>query len=190
MAVKSQLAQRYREKVAPALIEEFKYPNVMMVPRIEKVVINMGMGEAIQNPKSIDEAVNDLTLIAGQKPVVCRARRSIATFKLRQGMPIGVMVTLRDEQMWAFLTRLLSVALPRVRDFKGVSDKAFDGRGNYSLGIREHIIFPEIDYDKINKIRGMNITVVTTAKTDEEARSLLRHLGMPFVKRRAAKTAA
>lgn len=190
MAVKSQLAQRYREKVAPALIEEFKYPNVMMVPRIEKVVINMGMGEAIQNPKSIDEAVNDLTLIAGQKPVVCRARRSIATFKLRQGMPIGVMVTLRDEQMWAFLTRLLSVALPRVRDFKGVSDKAFDGRGNYSLGIREHIIFPEIDYDKINKIRGMNITVVTTAKTDEEARSLLRHLGMPFVKRRTAKTAA
>jgi large subunit ribosomal protein L5 len=170
----------YQEKVAPALREEFKYKNVMQIPRLEKLVVNMGLGEAIQNPKAIDESLNDLGLITGQKAVVCRARRSIATFKLREGMPIGVKVTLRGPRMWEFLERLVYVALPRVRDFKGVSPKAFDGKGNYSLGVREHIIFPEIDYDKITKIRGMNISMVTTAKTDEEALAMLRHLGMPF----------
>jgi large subunit ribosomal protein L5 len=170
----------YQEKVSPALREEFKYKNVMQIPRLEKLVVNMGLGEAIQNPKAIDESLNDLGLITGQKAVVCRARRSIATFKLREGMPIGVKVTLRGPRMWEFLERLVYVALPRVRDFKGISPKAFDGKGNYSLGVREHIIFPEIDYDKITKIRGMNISMVTTAKTDEEALAMLRHLGLPF----------
>lgn len=177
------LKGRYQTKAVPALQEEFKYGNVMELPRLEKVVVNMGLGEAIQNPKAIDESVNDMALITGQRPVVCRARRSIATFKLREGMPIGVKVTLRGRQMWEFMDRLLHVALPRVRDFKGVSTKAFDGKGNYSLGIKEHIIFPEIDYDKISKIRGMNISMVTTAKTDEEAMALLRAMGMPFRKR-------
>ncbi len=190
MGQKAKLETVYREKVAPALLEEFKYKNVMMVPRVEKVVVNMGLGEAIQNPKVVDEALNELMAITGQRPVITRARRSIATFKLREGMPIGVMVTLRERRMWEFLTRLLDIAIPRVRDFKGVSRKAFDGRGNYSLGVREQIIFPEIDYDKISKIRGMNITIVTTAKTDEEARSLLTHLGMPFTKLRVSSDTA
>ncbi len=182
MGSNPRLQVKYREAAVSALQEEFQYPNVMQIPRIEKVVINMGMGEAVKDPKTINEAVSDLTLISGQKPVVCRARRSIATFKLREGMPIGVKVTLRASKMWEFLDRLIHVAIPRVRDFKGVSTKAFDGKGNYSLGIREQIIFPEIDYDKINKIRGMNITIVTTATTDEEALALLRHLGVPFRK--------
>lgn len=177
------LRVKYKETVAPAVFKELGLGNVMETPRIEKIVVNMGLGEAIQNPKAIDDAVNELTAITGQRPVVCRARRSIATFKLRAGMPIGVKVTLRGARMWEFLDRLIHVALPRVRDFKGVSAKAFDGKGNYSLGIREQIIFPEIDYDKINKIRGMNISVVTTAKTDEDALVLLRHLGMPFRKK-------
>lgn len=183
MANKARLEGVYQDKVVPALLEEFKYGNVMQVPRIEKIVINMGMGEAVQNPKSIDDAVKDMMIITGQKPVVCKSRRSIATFKLRENMPIGVMVTLRRRQMWEFLDRLIHVAIPRVRDFKGVSAKAFDGKGNYSLGIREQIIFPEIDYDKITKIRGMNVTIVTTAPNDEESRAMLASLGMPFVKK-------
>jgi len=183
MTKKARLEGVYKEKVVPALIEEFKYGNVMQVPHIEKVVINMGLGEAIQNPKAIDEAVQDISIITGQKPVVCKARRSIATYKLREGMPIGVMVTMRRRRMWEFLDRLIHVAIPRVRDFKGVSTKAFDGKGNYSLGVREQIIFPEIDYDKISKIRGMNITIVTSAVNDEESRAMLRQLGMPFRKK-------
>ncbi len=183
MANKARLEGVYQDKVVPALLEEFKYGNVMQVPRIEKIVINMGMGEAVQNPKSIDDAVKDMMIITGQKPVVCKSRRSIATFKLRENMPIGVMVTLRRRQMWEFLDRLIHVAIPRVRDFKGVSAKAFDGKGNYSLGIREQIIVPEIDYDKITKIRGMNVTIVTTAPNDEESRAMLASLGMPFVKK-------
>ncbi len=183
MANKARLEGVYQDKVVPALLEEFKYGNVMQVPRIEKIVINMGMGEAVQNPKSIDDAVKDMMIITGQKPVVCKSRRSIATFKLRENMPIGVMVTLRRRQMWEFLDRLIHVAIPRVRDFKGVSAKAFDGKGNYSLGIREQIIVPEIDYDKLTKIRGMNVTIVTTAPNDEESRAMLASLGMPFVKK-------
>ncbi len=183
MANKARLEGVYQDKVVPALLEEFKYGNVMQVPRIEKIVINMGMGEAVQNPKSIDDAVKDMMIITGQKPVVCKSRRSIATFKLRENMPIGVMVTLRRRQMWEFLDRLIHVAIPRVRDFKGVSAKAFDGKGNYSLGIREQIIFPDIDYYKITKIRGMNVTIVTTAPNDEESRAMLASLGMPFVKK-------
>jgi large subunit ribosomal protein L5 len=188
------LSEKYKKEVVPALVEEFGFKNPMEVPRIEKVVINMGLGEAVQSPKIIDAAAAELAQIAGQKPVITRARKSIATFKLREGMPIGVKVTLRGPRMFEFLERLLYVALPRVRDFKGVSDKAFDGHGNYSLGLREQIIFPEIEYDKVDKIRGMNITVVTTAQTDDHARSLLRHLGMPFVRREkreeAVETAA
>jgi large subunit ribosomal protein L5 len=183
MTKKARLEGVYKEKVVPALIEEFKYGNVMQVPHIEKVVINMGLGEAIQNPKAIDEAVQDISIITGQKPVICKARRSIATYKLREGVPIGVMVTMRRRRMWEFLDRLIHVAIPRVRDFKGVSTKAFDGKGNYSLGVREQIIFPEIDYDKISKIRGMNITIVTSAVNDEESRAMLRQLGMPFRKK-------
>lgn len=177
------LHEKYRNEVTPNLTEEFGLSNVMQVPRIEKVVINMGLGEAVQNAKIIDSAVAEMTLIAGQKPIVCRARRSVAGFKLREGMPIGVKTTLRGERMWEFLERLIYVALPRVRDFKGVSDKSFDGHGNYSLGIREQIIFPEIDYDKVDKVRGLNVTIVTTAPNDDQARSLLRGIGMPFIRR-------
>jgi len=174
------LKDYYFETCVPRLMEEFSYRNIMQVPRVVKTTLNMGMGEAIQNIKVLDKAVEELTLIAGQKALVNRAKRSIASFKLREGMPIGTSVTLRGDRMWYFLDKLMHVALPRVRDFRGVSPKSFDGRGNYTLGIKEHIIFPEIDYDKIDKIKGMNITIVTTAETDEEGRSLLKLLGMPF----------
>lgn len=174
------LQERYQNQVVPELMKKFNYSTVMQVPRIEKVVINMGLGEATQNSKIIDSAVADLTLIAGQKPVVTRAKKSIAQFRVRQGMPIGAKVTLRGERMFYFLDKLMNVALPRVRDFRGVSPKAFDGRGNYTLGLREQLIFPEIDYDKIDKVRGMEVVVVTTARNDEEARSLLTFMGMPF----------
>jgi len=177
------LVEKYKTEVVPALIEEFAFGNPMEVPRLAKVVVNMGLGEAVQQPKIIEAATNELATITGQKPVVTRARKSIATFKLREGMPIGAKVTLRGARMYEFLERLIYIALPRVRDFKGVSDKAFDGHGNYSLGIREQIIFPEIEYDKVDKIRGMNITIVTTAETDDHARALLRNLGMPFFRR-------
>jgi len=178
----ARLFERYKSEIMPALMEEFHIKNRMEVPRIEKIVINIGLGDAIQNVKLIDAAVNELASICGQKPVVTKARRSIAGFKLRQGMPIGVMVTLRRERMYEFLDRLVNVALPRVRDFRGVSPKAFDGKGNYAIGIREQIIFPEIVYDKIEKMVGMNICVVTSAKNDEQGRALLRHFGMPFRK--------
>jgi len=176
------LLERYRKEVVPALEKEFGYKNVMQVPHIEKVVLNIGMGEALQNAKALDAAANDLTIIAGQKPVFTKAKRSIAAFKLREGNTIGVTVTLRSERMWSFLDRLMSIALPRQRDFRGVSPDSFDGRGNYSLGLREQLIWPEINYDKIDKMRGMAVTVVTTAKTDEEGRRLLALLGMPFRK--------
>ena len=170
----------YREKVAPALMKRFGYQNGMEVPKLEKIIINMGLGEAIQNIKILDSAVQELSEITGQKPVITKAKRSIAQFKLRTGMPIGCMVTLRKERMYEFFNRLVNVALPRVRDFKGLSGKSFDGRGNYALGIREQLIFPEIHYDKIDKVKGMNIVIVTTAKTDEEGKELLKLLGMPF----------
>jgi large subunit ribosomal protein L5 len=170
----------YKQECVPAMMQEFRYKSSMQVPRLKKVIINMGLGEATQNIKILDSASVELATIAGQKPVITRARKSIAAFKLREGMPIGCMVTLRRDKMFEFLDRLLNIALPRVRDFRGVSDKAFDGRGNYTLGIKEQIIFPEIDYDKIDKIKGMNITIVTSASTDEEAKFLLRRLGMPF----------
>jgi len=176
----SRLREKYEKEVIPALKEKFGYKNIMEVPRLEKVVINMGVGDAKENPKAIDSAVEDLAAITGQKPVVTKAKKSIAAFKLRQGMPIGVKVTLRSEKMYHFLDKLFNINLPRVRDFKGVSPDSFDGRGNYTLGIREQVIFPEIDYDKIDRVRGMDITIVTTAKTDEEARELLKYLGMPF----------
>ena len=176
----SRLFERYRSEVVAKLREEFAYRNVHQVPNLEKIVVNMGIGEATQNPKLLEKASEELSAITGQKPVIRRARKSIANFKLRAGQQIGCMVTLRGTRMWEFYDRLVNVSLPRVRDFKGVSSKAFDGRGNYSLGIREQIIFPEVDYDKVDKIKGMNITIVTTAKTDEEARALLRNLGMPF----------
>jgi large subunit ribosomal protein L5 len=176
----SRLKEKYRKEVVPALMEKFGYKNVMEVPRLAKVTVNMGLGEAIQNPKAIDAAVEDLKVITGQKPVVTRAKKSIAAFKLRAGMQIGAKVTLRGERMYDFVDKLFNIVLPRVRDFRGVPPKAFDGRGNFTLGLREQIIFPEIDYDKVDRVRGMNITFVTTAKTDEEARELLRLLGMPF----------
>jgi len=176
----SQLKQYYEKEVVPKLVETFKYKNIMQVPKLDKVVLNMGMGEAIHNVKLIDSALEELKLIAGQRPVVTRARKSIAAFKLREGIPIGCSVTLRKERMYDFYNKLVNIALARVRDFRGLSGKAFDGRGNYSLGIREHIIFPEIDYDKIDKIKGLNVTVVTTAKTDGEGKELLKLLGMPF----------
>jgi large subunit ribosomal protein L5 len=172
--------QQYRDEVASALMTEFSYTNVMQVPRVEKIVVNFGLGEAVQNAKLIESAVEELTAITGRKPIITRAKKSIATFKLREGMPIGVMVTLRGEQMYDFVDRLISIALPRTRDFKGISPKAFDGRGNYTLGIREQIVFPEINYDKIDRIKGMNVTFVTTAETDEQGRALLKSLGMPF----------
>ncbi len=170
----------YENEVRPQLIKEFNYRNVMEVPKLQTVVLNMGLGEAIQNIKILDNAVEELALIAGQKVVITRAKKSIASFKLRENMPIGCMVTLRRDRMFDFLDKLIHIALPRVRDFRGVSPKSFDGRGNYTLGIREHIIFPEINYDKIDKVKGLNITIVTTSKTDEEGRTLLKLLGMPF----------
>ncbi len=176
----SQLKQFYQEEVAPKLTETFGYKNVMQVPALEKIVLNMGLGEAIQNIKLLDSAVEELKVISGQKPVITRAKRSIAAFKLREGMPIGCMVTIRREKMYDFFSKLVNIALPRVRDFRGISGKAFDGRGNYSLGIKEQLIFPEIDYDKIDKIKGLNITIVTSAKTDEEGKLLLKLMGMPF----------
>jgi large subunit ribosomal protein L5 len=174
------LKTKYEQEIAPALIKEFGYKSSMAVPKLVKVTINMGLGQALQNAKLIDAALTEMQTIAGQKPVITKARKSIATFKLRQGQKIGCMVTLRQERMYEFLDRLITFALPRTRDFKGISAKSFDGRGNYSLGIKEQIIFPEIDYDKIEKIMGLNISIVTSAKTDEEGRALLRHLGMPF----------
>ncbi len=174
------LKKQYDSAVIPALQKEFAYANPNQVPRVEKVIVNMGLGEAVQNVKLIESAVDQLGLITGQRPVVTRARKSVASFKLREGMPIGVMVTLRRQRMYEFMERLFNVALARVKDFRGVSPKAFDGKGNYTLGVKEQIIFPEIDYDKIEKIKGMNITFVTTARTDEEARALLAQLGMPF----------
>lgn len=178
----ARLVNRYKNEVVPALRKEFGYTNPMEIPRLEKVVINVGLGDALQNPKLVDVVVNEISSICGQRAVVTKAKKSIATFKLRQGMSIGVMVTLRSRRMYEFLDRLMNVALPRVRDFRGVSPKAFDGKGNYALGIKEHIIFPEISLDKIEKVYGMNICVVSTAKTDDEARALLTHLGMPFRK--------
>jgi large subunit ribosomal protein L5 len=176
----ARLKQKYRESVVPAMMAEFAYKSAMQVPRIEKITINIGVGEATQNAKVVDSAVAELTAIAGQKPVVTKAKKAIANFKLREGMPIGCMVTLRRDRMFEFLDRLIHVALPRVRDFKGISDRSFDGRGNYSLGLREQIIFPEIQADKVEKSRGMSVTITTTAKTDQEGRSLLKLMGMPF----------
>jgi large subunit ribosomal protein L5 len=176
----SRLRERYAKDVVPALQKEFGYRNVMAIPKIEKVVVNMGLGEATQNAKIVDTGADEVTKITGQKPVVTRAKKSIAQFKVRKGQPIGTMVTLRGERMWEFLDRLISVALPRVRDFRGVSAKGFDGRGNYTLGLKDQLLFPEIDYMKVDKARGLNISVVTTAKTDEESRKLLQLLGMPF----------
>jgi large subunit ribosomal protein L5 len=176
----SRLKETYQTDLMPALSKEFSYTSPMEVPRLEKIVLNMGLGEAIQNIKVLDAAMEELTLIAGQRPVVTRARKSIASFKLREGMPIGCMVTLRKGMMYDFFDKLVNVALPRVRDFRGLSDKSLDGRGNFTVGIKEHIIFPEIEYDKIDKIKGLNITIVTTAKTDEEGKALLKMMGMPF----------
>jgi large subunit ribosomal protein L5 len=176
----TRLKEIYLRDVVPELKKKFGYQNIMEVPRLEKITLNMGLGEAVQNVKILDSAVDELSLVAGQKAVITKARRSIATFKLREGMPIGVMVTLRRDRMFEFLDKLVNIALPRVRDFRGVSGKAFDGRGNYAVGIREQIIFPEINFDKIDKIKGLNIAIVTTAKTDEEGKELLRLLGMPF----------
>ena len=174
------LQERYEKEVVPAMIEKFGYKNIMEVPKLEKIVINMGVGEARENQKVLEAAVNDLTLISGQKPILTRAKKSVANFKIRENMPLGCKVTLRKAKMYEFADKLVSIALPRVRDFRGVSSKAFDGRGNYSLGIKEQLIFPEIEYDKIDKVRGMDIILVTSANTDEEARELLRFLGMPF----------
>lgn len=176
----SRLREIYTSEIAPKLRAEFNYKNIMQIPRLEKIVINMGLGEAIQNIKILDSASAELAAISGQKPVVTKAKKSIASFKLREGMPIGCMVTLRRDRMYEFLDRLLNISLARVRDFKGVSGKAFDGQGNYTLGVKEQLIFPEINYDQIDKIKGLNITIVTSAKTDEEGKALLKHFGMPF----------
>lgn len=176
----NELKQVYQEQIVPAMMEKFNYKSVMQVPKLEKIVINMGIGDAVQNAKLLDSAVEELSLIAGQKPVITRAKKSIAGFRLREGMPIGVKVTLRGEKMYDFLQKLIRVALPRVRDFRGVSNKSFDGRGNYTLGVREQLIFPEINYDKVNKVRGMDISIITTSETDEEAHELLSLFGMPF----------
>jgi large subunit ribosomal protein L5 len=178
--MRPRLLERYRSEVVPKLSEEFGYKNAMQVPRLDKIVVNVGMGAATQNPKLLEKATAELGAITGQKPLVRKARKSIANFKLREGQSIGAMVTLRGDRMWEFLDRLVNVALPRVRDFKGVSPKAFDGRGNYTLGIREQIIFPEVNYDEIEKITGMNVTMCTSARTDAEGKALLAHLGMPF----------
>ncbi|MBX6754013.1 50S ribosomal protein L5 [Thermorudis peleae] len=178
--VEPRLKKRYREEVVPQLMREFGYPHIYAVPRLEKIVLNIGLGEAVSNPKAIDAAMNDLAVITGQRPVVTRAKKSIAAFRVRKGMPIGVMVTLRGNRMWYFLDRLISIALPRIRDFHGLSARSFDGRGNYTLGLREQLVFPEVDYDKIDKVRGLEVTITTTAKTDREGRRLLELLGMPF----------
>ena len=176
----ARLKEFYSQEVAPAMMKKFGYKNVMEIPKVEKIVVNMGVSEAVGNPKVLDAAVADLTQISGQKPIVTKAKKSISAFKVREGMSIGTKVTLRGERMYHFMDKLLNVALPRVRDFRGISPKAFDGRGNYTLGVKEQLIFPEMEYDKIDKIRGMDITIVTTAKTDEEARELLKLMGMPF----------
>lgn len=178
----NRLKEKYVKEITPALMSKFNYKSVMQVPKIEKIVVNMGVGDAVQNAKALDNAVEELALITGQRPVVTRAKKSIAGFRLREGMPIGAKVTLRGERMYEFLDKLVSVSLPRVRDFRGVSKKAFDGRGNYTLGIKEQLIFPEIDYDKVSKVRGMDIVIITTANTDEESRELLTQFGMPFQK--------
>jgi len=181
----NRLQERYNTEIVPALRKAFDLKNIMQVPHIEKVVVNIGMGEAMDNPKALESAVSDLTIITGQRPVMTKARKSIANFKLREGRLIGTKVTLRGDRMWSFLDRLLSTALPRVRDFRGVSANAFDGRGNYTLGLRDQLIFPEIEYDKIDKLRGMEVTIVTTAKNDDQARVLLQMLGMPFSRKEA-----
>ena len=181
----NRMHERYSKEVAPALFKSFGFKNVMQVPRIEKVVVNIGVGEALENPKALDAATSDLTIITGQKPIQTKARVSIANFKLREGRLIGTKVTLRGDRMWSFIDRLLNIALPRVRDFRGVSANAFDGRGNYTLGLKDQLVFPEIEYDKIDKLRGMEITIVTSAKNDEQARALLQLLGMPFSKKEA-----
>ncbi len=178
----NELKQRYQDEVTPSLMNKFDYKSVMQVPKVEKIVINMGVGDAVQNSKALDNAVEELALISGQKPLITRAKKSIAGFRLREGMPIGAKVTLRGERMYEFFQKLVSVSLPRVRDFRGISKKAFDGRGNYTLGVKEQLIFPEINYDKVSKVRGLDIVIVTTANTDEEARELLAGLGMPFQK--------
>ncbi len=178
----NRLKEKFQQEISPALVSKFNYKSVMEVPKVEKIVVNMGIGDAVSNSKALDVAVDELTQITGQKPVVTKAKKSIAGFRLREGMPIGAKVTLRGERMYQFLDKLISVSLPRVRDFRGVSKKAFDGRGNYTLGIKEQLIFPEIDYDKVNKVRGMDIVIVTTANSDEEARELLTQIGMPFQK--------
>jgi large subunit ribosomal protein L5 len=178
----SRLREKYKNEVIPALVEKFKYDNIMEVPKLEKIVLNMGIGDARENPKSLESAVEEMTVITGQKPIVTKARKSVSNFKIREGMPVGCKVTLRGERMYDFLDKLMNIALPRVRDFRGVSPTSFDGRGNYSMGVKEQLIFPEVDYDKVDKIRGMDIIIVTTAKTDEEAKELLTLLGMPFRK--------
>jgi large subunit ribosomal protein L5 len=178
----NRLKEKFNNEITPALMSKFSYKSIMEVPKLDKIVINMGVGEAVANAKALDTAVEELSTITGQKPVVTRAKKSIAGFRLREGMPIGAKVTLRGERMYEFIDKLISVSLPRVRDFRGISKKSFDGRGNYTLGVKEQLIFPEIDYDKVNKVRGMDIVIVTTAKTDEEARELLTQFGMPFQK--------
>ena len=180
--MESRLKDKYVNEVVPALVEKFQYQNMMEVPKLEKIILNIGLGEAKDNPKALDSAIEELRIITGQNPVVTRAKKSVANFKLREGMKIGTKVTLRGQKMYDFYDKLVSLALPRVRDFRGVSDKSFDGRGNYAMGIKEQLIFPEIEYDKVDAIRGMDIVVVTSAKTDEEARALLAHMGMPFIK--------
>ncbi|MFL2101127.1 50S ribosomal protein L5 [Desemzia sp. FAM 23991] len=178
----NRLKEKYTKEVTPAMMEKFNYSSIMQTPKVDKIVINMGVGDAVSNTKNLDKAVNELTVIAGQKPVITKAKKSIAGFRLREGMPIGTKVTLRGDRMYDFLDKLVSVSLPRVRDFRGVSNKAFDGRGNYTLGIKEQLIFPEVEYDMVDKVRGMDIVIVTTANTDEESRELLTQLGMPFQK--------
>lgn len=178
----NRLKERYQNEIVPSLVEKFNYSSVMAVPKVDKIVVNMGVGDAVSNAKALDKAVEELTQITGQKPLITKAKKSIAGFKLREGMPIGAKVTLRGERMYEFLDKLITVSLPRVRDFRGISKKSFDGRGNYTLGVKEQLIFPEVDYDKVDKARGMDIVVVTTANTDEEARELLTLMGMPFQK--------
>lgn len=178
----NELKQKYNGEIVPSMLSKFSYKSVMEVPKVEKIIINMGVGDAVQNAKALDNAVEELTLISGQKPLITKAKRSIAGFRLREGMPIGTKVTLRGERMYEFLQKLIAVSLPRVRDFRGISNKAFDGRGNYTLGVKEQLIFPEINYDKVNKVRGMDIVIVTTANNDEEGRELLTQMGMPFQK--------
>ncbi|KRN29148.1 50S ribosomal protein L5 [Lactobacillus selangorensis] len=180
--VVNSLKEQYTKDITPAMMKKFDYSSVMQVPKVDKIVLNMGVGDAVTNSKNLDEAVDELTLISGQKPLVTKAKKSIAGFRLREGMPIGAKVTLRGERMYDFLDKLINIALPRVRDFRGVSTKSFDGRGNYTLGIREQLIFPEIDYDQVNRVRGLDVVIVTTANTDEESRELLSEFGMPFAK--------